>query len=100
MTEIKEHSEKKPQEHPAFHYTVDDEPQTTAEHELTPQEILTQAGLNSATYYLVLIKGNEQVSYKDKYDEKIHMHQNMKFISVFTGETPVSELYNESNGIH
>ena len=92
VEEKKENSQKKSEEHPIFHYTVDDEPQTTSEHVLTPREILTKAGLNPTSYYLVLIRGNEQVSYKDKYDEQIHMNQNMTFISVFIGETPVSEL--------
>lgn len=88
--EKKEHNEKKPEEHPVFNYTVDDEPQSTNEHVLTPAQILTKAGLNPTTYYLVQVRGNEQVSYRDKYDEQIHIHQHMTFISVFTGDTPVS----------
>jgi hypothetical protein len=90
--EHKEDVGKKSDEHPVFQYTVDDEPQTTNAHVLTPKEILARADLNPTTYYLVQIKGNEQVSYKDRYDEQIHMHQHMTFISVFIGETPVSEL--------
>lgn len=90
--EKKEHNEKKPEEHPVFNYTVDDEPQTTSEHVLTPKDILEKVGLNPTTYYLVQIRGSEQVPYKDKYDEQIHMHQHMTFISVFIGDTPVSEL--------
>ncbi len=88
--EKKEHNEKKPEEHTVFHYTVDDEQQTTSQHVLTPRDILINVGLNPTTYYLVQIKGNEQESYKDKYDEQIQMHQDMTFISVYIGDTPVS----------
>lgn len=75
---------------PTFQYTVDDEPQTTAEHTLTPTQILRQAGIDPDTHYLVLIQGNHQVSYQGKPEEAIHMHQHMKFVSVFTGPTTVS----------
>jgi hypothetical protein len=83
---------KEHEEHPVFHYTVDDEPYSTGEHILTPRQILTEAGRDIDTYYLVQIKGHEQESYKDNTDQEIHMHNNMKFISIFTGETPVSRL--------
>ncbi len=90
--EHKEDVGKKSDEHPVFYYTVDDEPQTTNAHVLTPREILTAVGLSTAAYYLVLMRGNEKISYKDKYDEQIHMSQHMTFISVFIGDTPVSEV--------
>lgn len=73
-----------------FQFTVDDESFSTHEHTLTPIQILEIAGLDPATHYLVQIHGNHQVSYKDKPNEPIHMHQHAKFVSVFTGETPVS----------
>jgi hypothetical protein len=76
--------------HPVFDYTVDDETYTTNEHILTPKQILVKAGLSTETYYLVQIIGHKQESYKDRPDFEIHMHEHMKFISVFTGETPVS----------
>jgi hypothetical protein len=75
---------------PAIHYTVDDEDQTTTEESLTPKQILSNAGLDPAQYYLVLVQGHHQESYQNRADEKIHMHPNLKFISVFTGSTPVS----------
>lgn len=90
--EQKEKKGEQSHEHPVFQYTVDDEAQTTNAHVLTPREILTKAGLNPVTYYLVLMRGHEKISYKDKYDEQIHMNQHMTFISVFIGDTPVSEL--------
>jgi hypothetical protein len=75
---------------PTFEYTVDDEPQTTTEHTLTPHQILQNAGVEPQTHYLIEIKGQNQTSYKDKPDEPVHMHQHMKFISVFNGSTTVS----------
>ena len=75
---------------PVFDYTVDDEPQSTSEHTMTPTEILSNAGIDPATHYLVEIVGNTQKSYKDKPNEPIHMHEHMKFLSVATSSTPVS----------
>lgn len=83
--EDKETGRKKP-----IDYTVDGEPQTTTEQSLTPRAILTAAGINPETHYLVEVKGNTTVSYKDKPDEALHMHQHMKFISSSMGPTPVS----------
>lgn len=75
---------------PTFNYTVDDESQSTELHQMTPVQILTNAGIDPASHYLVQIEGHNKVSYKDKPNEIIHMHQHMKFISVSTGPTPVS----------
>lgn len=92
MTEHnKEQNEKKDKGHPIVQYTLDDEPQSTSEHVLTARQILTNAGLNPELYYLVHIIGHEQKSYRDNPDENIHMHEHIKFISVFVGETNVSE---------
>jgi len=71
-------------------YLVDDEPQTTTEKVLTAKQILTNAGRDLDSYYLVQIEGNHKTSYQNSPDEEIHMHPKMKFISVYTGETPVS----------
>lgn len=81
---------KEHEHHPVFDYTVDDETYSTHEHSLTPRQILDKAGLSAETHYLVQIIGHEQKSYKDRPDVEIHMHEHMKFISVFIGETPVS----------
>lgn len=75
---------------PTFDFTVDDEQFSTSEHTLTPVQILQIAGLDPTTHYLVQITGNHQKSYQDTPDEPIHVHQHMKFISVFNGPTPVS----------
>jgi hypothetical protein len=71
-------------------YTVDDEKQKTSHRNLTPREILKNAGINSDNHYLVQLEGHHQKSYKDHPDEPIEMHEHMKFISVSTGPTPVS----------
>ena len=80
-------------EHEAKHeidYTVDDEPQFTTSKILTPRQILTDAGIDAATHYLVQLQGQHQISYKDTPDVEIKMHEHMKFISIATGPTPVS----------
>lgn len=75
---------------PTFDYTVDDESQSTTLHELTPVQILGNAGIDAASHYLVQIEGNHRVSYQDRPNDPIHMHEHMKFISISTGPTPVS----------
>jgi hypothetical protein len=71
-------------------YVVEDEIQTTTEKELTPRQILDKAEIDAETHYLVQMEGNHRESYKDAMDVPIHMHEKMKFIAIFTGETPVS----------
>ena len=73
-----------------FEYTVDGEEQTTHEHTLTPTQILSNAGIDPASHYLVELRGKHQVSYQGKPNEEIHMHEHQRFISVATGPTPVS----------
>lgn len=73
-----------------IHYEVDAEDQTTTKKILTPVEILTKAGIDAATHYLVQVKGHHQESYKDTPDLQVHVHAHMKFISISTGPTPVS----------
>lgn len=75
---------------PPIEYTVDGERQTTTEEQLTPTQILRNAGIDPATCYLVEIRGHHQESYQDKPEVAIHMHPQLKFISVCTGPTPVS----------
>jgi uncharacterized glyoxalase superfamily metalloenzyme YdcJ len=74
-----------------IHYEVDGEKQTTREHKLTPRQIMTNAKIDADTHYLIELRGKkEQHSYKDKPDEPIRMHNNMKFITGSLGPTPVS----------
>jgi hypothetical protein len=73
-----------------IHYTVNDEPQSTTLREMTPVQIMENAGIDPAQNYLIQIEGNHQVSYKDNPNEIIHMHERMKFITNFMGPQPVS----------
>lgn len=75
---------------PTFDYIVDDEPQSTTSHELTANQILSNAGIDPSNHYLVEIRGKERVSYQDKGNTEIHMHEHMKFVSVSIAPTPVS----------
>jgi hypothetical protein len=71
--------------------TIDGSPYTVDEREMTVRELLALAGKDPVTFYLVQIVGKkERVSYKDKPDEEIKLHEKSKFITVSTGETPVS----------
>lgn len=86
-----EHFVVKPTE--VFHYFVDEEPETTEEKELTPNQILEAAGVTPVNdYYLVLINADgSQQSFINTPGKPIKMVcPAMKFVSVFRGETPVS----------
>ena len=73
-----------------FSYTVNDEAQTTVERQLTPLVILTNAGFDPATHYLVELRGIHRMSYRDTPAETIHMHEHMKFVAISCEPTPVS----------
>lgn len=75
---------------PNFDYIVDDEPQQTTAHQLTPTQIMANAGIDASTHYLIQLHGNSRTSYEGKPTETIHMHEKMKFITVSTAPTPVS----------
>jgi hypothetical protein len=86
-----EHFTVKPPE--VFYYTVDEEPETTDQKELTPNQILELAGIKPVSdYYLVQINPDgTQTPYKDTPTNPITMRcPAMKFVSIFRGETPVS----------
>jgi hypothetical protein len=70
-------------------FFVDGEAQFTSEHTLTVAQILNLVGLDPATHFLVELQGNHQAEHRDA-GEEIHIHEKQKFITVFTGETPVS----------
>lgn len=73
-----------------IHLSIDGDPYETAEKALSARQILGLAGLDVAKYYLVEIRGNEQISFQDRPDEPIHLHERMKFVSVSMGPTNVS----------
>ena len=70
-------------------YFVDGEKQETREHVLTVAQILEKAGLDPKTHYLVELHGEHQTKNLDP-NEKLHLHEHEKFISVFSGPTPLS----------
>ncbi len=70
-------------------YFVDGEKQETKERELTVAQILGKAGLDPKTHYLVELRGAEQIKLTDP-NEVVKLHEHEKFISVFTGMTPLS----------
>jgi hypothetical protein len=74
---------------PTFDYTVDGIDQSNTQHELTPNEVLSNAKIDPNTNYLVEIIGREKKSYQGS-TAPIHMHEHMTFISVSTNPTPVS----------
>ncbi|MEK6225560.1 MAG: hypothetical protein AABM40_04610 [Chloroflexota bacterium] len=71
-------------------YTVDTIPQQTDARELSASTILKNAGLDPAARYLIELRGKEQVSYKERPDAEIKMHEHARFISAALGPTPVS----------
>lgn len=78
-----------------IHYTVNDEPQTTQQHDMTAYAILDKAspvtGYSAAESYLKDITNlNDQKSYKDNPNQVIHLHDGMKFLAIYNGGTPVS----------
>lgn len=79
-----------PDKEQVIHYTVDSEPQTTDRRELTPRQILVNAKDDPAKVYLIEVKGKEQVSFKDKPDVEIHMHDGMIFVTAALGGGGVS----------
>jgi hypothetical protein len=76
-------------EHQVIEYKVNDEDQTTRHRHLTADAILDHASIDPKSNYLVEISP-ERVSFEGKPDERIRMHQHMKFISVSIKPTPVS----------
>ena len=70
-------------------YFLDNERQETTEATLTVGQILKDGGLDPQTHYLIELRGDQQIAYRDL-NESIRVHENEKFISVFHGPTPLS----------
>jgi hypothetical protein len=90
MTTATEASTERERPERSITFTVDDEPVTTTEKQLTPNQILVLAGIDPATNYLVQTEGRHQVSYEGRGDDPIRVHENAAFVSVSTGPTPTS----------
>lgn len=71
-------------------YTLDGEPQTTLEKELTANQILQAGGVDITQNYLLQLKGDGNISYKDNPTQIIKMHNNMEFLANYSGATTVS----------
>ncbi|MBB6611786.1 hypothetical protein H7F15_12110 [Pontibacter sp. Tf4] len=71
-------------------YTLDGEPQTTTEREMTAEQILRVGGVDPAKYYLVLQKDEGNVVFKDNPLAVVKLHNNMKFLANYRGATTVS----------
>lgn len=75
---------------PTIEFTVDGETYTSDERELTAGSILRLTGKDPATHYLVEVRGQrERKEYEDP-DKTVRLHPGSKFVTVFTGPTPVS----------
>ncbi len=71
--------------------TIDGKAYEVPKEEETAGQILGLAGRTPAEYYLVELKGKkERISYKDRPDAVVKLHAGTRFITVSTGETPVS----------
>jgi hypothetical protein len=73
-----------------FTIFVDGEPLSTSEKVLTPTQIIALAKLDPSTRYLIEIEGKHEVSYKDKPDQPIHIHEKQRFVTRFCGPMQVS----------
>ena len=72
-------------------YTVDGETQRTTQKELTANQILTNAGIDPTANYLFELRGNHnRVSFEERPEQEIHLHEHMRFIAVARCPTPVS----------
>ena len=70
-------------------YFVDTEEQVSITDHRTVLEILTDARIDPATHYLVELRGHEQIELRDL-KQTIHLREHEKFISIYSGPTPVS----------
>jgi len=70
-------------------YFVDNEAQRTEDPALTVGQILKNAGLDPSSHYLIELRGDHQIEYKD-INQTIRVHEKEKFISVLHGPTPLS----------
>ena len=80
--------------HP-IHFSLDGEEETTQEHQLTPNFIISEFGKKDpSTNYLIQLKGNgqEKINYQGKGEEPIRIHEHIRFQIISTGPTPVSDV--------
>ena len=73
-----------------FTVTVDGEEVEIPRKGASPDEILVAAGLDPQKRYLIEKKGNNTVSYKDRGQDDINVHENQVFLTACLGPVPVS----------
>lgn len=74
-----------------FNIFIDGDPFEAPEKTMTANEILSLGGLSADDHYLVEIKGRHQDSFEGRGSQEVHLHEGSKFISIFTGPTPVAD---------
>jgi hypothetical protein len=75
--------------HPAITFKVDCERIEVHTDHLTVREILDLVDADPSKHYIVELGERENIPHTDL-NESIHLHERGEFITVFTGETPVS----------
>jgi hypothetical protein len=75
--------------HPRVEFSVDDESLVVHTHELKVSEILDLVSEDPAKHYLVELCDPENITYRDV-NQIVQIKPNARFISVYTGETPLS----------
>lgn len=72
-----------------YEYCLGTERQVSVADHLTVREILSNAALDPNEHYLIEMRGNEQIEYKDL-DRTLKLRGHEKFIPIYHGSTPVS----------
>ncbi len=72
----------------AIKYFVNGEQQDTDERKLTVKEILTEAGFEPPSEWL-LTRDSDGHEYKDE-NHEVELHEDERFTATFTGPTPTS----------
>jgi hypothetical protein len=74
---------------PAVDFTIDGVDYTLDDRKQAASELLLLARLDPADHDLARVVGQGQVEKRFKDDEEIHITPGSRFISIFTGSTPV-----------
>ena len=74
-----------------FTIEIDGENYDAPKKTMTANEILVLGGLDSKEYYLVQIKRDDRIPFKDKGNEEIELFEGAKFVGQYVGKMSVSE---------
>ena len=74
-----------------FTIEIDNETYPAPDKTMTANAILVLGGVDPKQNYLVQIKRDNRISYKDKGDVEIDLFEGAKFVSHYLGETGVSD---------